>query len=45
MGSVKRKTCKKGHPMRGKNVYQRANGQRECKACSRARVEAWRKRG
>lgn len=28
--------------MRGKNLYMRANGQRECKACSKGRVTVFR---
>lgn len=34
MGALKSQKCSKGHWLRGKNVYRRANGQRECRACS-----------
>jgi hypothetical protein len=44
MGAIKSMKCMKGHLLRGKNLYIRANGTRECKACSLARSKRWRKR-
>ncbi len=40
MGALKSKTCSKGHPLEGENLYQRKNGTRECRQCSRDRAAA-----
>jgi hypothetical protein len=37
MGALKSPKCSKGHPLKGKNLYVRANGSRECRKCSLAR--------
>lgn len=40
MGALKSDRCSKGHAMSGENLYQRKDGQRECRQCSRDRAAA-----
>lgn len=40
--AVKRTHCKRGHPLRGDNLYVSPSGSRSCKACKRAGRAAWR---
>lgn len=44
MGALKSSKCSKGHLMRGPNLYIRANGQRQCKACIDIRNKAYEKK-
>ncbi|WP_431978324.1 HNH endonuclease signature motif containing protein [Propionibacterium freudenreichii] len=40
-----RKTrCKRGHPLRGKNLAINTRGQRVCRACALDRLHSWRRR-
>lgn len=34
MGALKSAKCSKGHKMTARNLYVRANGQRQCKKCT-----------
>src|SRR5882724_2103615 len=43
MGALKSQRCARGHKMVSKNLYMRANGQRECRACSAIRITKWRR--
>ena len=43
MGALKSPKCSKGHRLAGKNLYQRSNGQRECRKCSLARNAKWKR--
>ena len=43
MGALKSQSCARGHKMARKNIYLRANGQRECRACSAIRITKWRR--
>lgn len=46
MGALKSDRCHNGHILSVENVYPKANGQRECKQCSRDRArESARKKG
>lgn len=40
----RRSTCTQGHPMTPENVYERRNGDRECRTCRRSRDKAWKRR-
>jgi hypothetical protein len=44
MGALKSLRCARGHKLAGKNLYLRRNGQRECRACSAIRINAWRRK-
>lgn len=37
MGALKSDQCSKGHPMSGANLYERKDGSRECRQCSKDR--------
>jgi len=39
MGAPKRKQCIRGHRMAGKNLLQRKDGARECRACKAVRAK------
>jgi hypothetical protein len=43
MGALKSYKCSKGHILKGKNLYSRANGSRECRKCSLERSRRQRK--
>lgn len=43
MGALKSIRCKKGHLLKGQNLYVRRNGTRECRRCSIERSQQWRK--
>lgn len=34
----RKKTCKRGHPLSGENLYINPRGVRNCKTCERARL-------
>lgn len=38
MGALKSSKCRKGHSLRGNNLYIRKDGTRECRACSNRRA-------
>ena len=40
MGALRSDKCHNGHYLTGSNIYERKNGQRECRACSLARAAA-----
>lgn len=40
MGALKSDKCHNGHYFTGSNIYERKDGTRECRACSRARAAA-----
>lgn len=40
-GKAKRTHCKRGHPLKGDNLYVSPSGKRFCKACKRAARAAW----
>jgi hypothetical protein len=44
MGALKSQRCARGHKLTAKNLYARKNGQRECRACSAIRINAWRRK-
>lgn len=45
MGALKSPKCSRGHRLAGRNLYQRADGTRECRKCSLLRSKRqWRKK-
>jgi len=44
MGALQSSHCARGHKLAGGNLYQRKNGQRECRTCSAIRISAWRRK-
>jgi len=44
MGALKSLRCSKGHLLKGRNLYLRKDGTRECRACSLARGRAARQK-
>ena len=37
MAGKKKKFCKNGHRLKGRNLYRRKDGSRECRVCSKIR--------
>jgi hypothetical protein len=43
-GTGKRKFCKRGHPLRGSNLFVKSDGARTCRACYRKYQREWKRR-
>lgn len=41
MAALKKSKCKRGHRLAGRNLYERANGYRECRECSLGRARRY----